>query len=393
MRSKTVQIDDLRLRREEVEETLRQIRKGGVDAVVVREKSRERIYAIRDAEHVYRFLIESVEQGAVLLDREGTILFLNGRFARMLGRSVSTLLGARMSDLVPEPRTRALARLLREGGACEMGLLTKSGKVLHARVSVRVAERSRGAQISFVVTEPSDELQRAREEIAARDEFISIASHELFNPIAALQLGVQGLTRLLKHGDRRATPERILEVLESTQSQCRRLQKLVHGLLDVTQIRSGHLRLQKEPMDLAEETREIVAQVASQAESAGSTIHLEAEPAVGKWDRVRIGQVVSNLLSNAVKFGRGRPIRVEVCRSGARAVLRVQDRGAGIPHEQQNRIWEPFRRGRSTAPGLGLGLYVVKQIVEAHGGDVRVESAPHAGAIFTVHLPLDGRAS
>lgn len=391
MSSKPVKIDDLRLRREEVEETLRQIRKGGVDAVVVREKSREQIYAIRDGEHAYRFLIESIEQGAVLLDPKGVLVFMNERFARMLGRNAGSLLGTRLADLMPAPRRRALGSLLKKGGTREMELRTKSGMLLHARVSVRVAERSRGSQICLVVTEPSDELQRAREDVAVRDEFISIASHELLNPITALQLCVQGIARLLKQGDKRATPERILEVLDSTQSQCRSLQKLVRGLLDLTQIRSGQLRLQKEPVNLAEETRAIVAQVTGHAELAGSTILLEAESLVGTWDRVRIGQVVSNLLTNAVKFGRGRPIRVEVRRSGGRAQLRVQDRGAGIPHDHQKRIWEAFHRGRAAGPGLGLGLYLVKQIVEAHGGEVGVESAPNAGAIFTVRLPLDGR--
>jgi len=170
----------------------------------------------------------------------------------------------------------------------------------------------------------------------------------------------------------------------------KRLSVLVDALFDVSRIRAGRLTLDPEPLDLAIIIRDCTIRAADALSRAGSRVELELEELLlGTWDRVRLEQVVDNLLSNAIKYGRGRPIVISAGTSAGRAWFRVRDQGHGISAEDQTRIFNRFERA---APphnfgGLGLGLWVVRQVVEAHGGTVRVSSALDAGATFEVELP------
>jgi signal transduction histidine kinase len=144
-------------------------------------------------------------------------------------------------------------------------------------------------------------------------------------------------------------------------------------------------------VDLAELVREVTERHAEQAADAGCSLVVEVRPGlVGRWDRLRLERVVTNLLSNALKFGRGRPVEVRVHGDGGRARLVVRDHGEGIPPEAQRRIFDRFKREKTGGKhaGFGLGLYIVRQLVEAHGGTIHVESRPGHGAAFLVDLPL-----
>jgi signal transduction histidine kinase len=141
--------------------------------------------------------------------------------------------------------------------------------------------------------------------------------------------------------------------------------------------------------DLADVTREVVDRFESQAESAGTELRVRAGSAVGRWDRLRMDQVITNLVGNALKYGNGQPVEVTIDERDGAAVLEVRDHGIGISPENQDRIFERFERARNTGlvSGLGLGLWIARSLVEAHGGRIAADSAPGAGATFTVTLP------
>ncbi|MEW5849427.1 MAG: ATP-binding protein [Myxococcota bacterium] len=230
--------------------------------------------------------------------------------------------------------------------------------------------------------------RKAQEAIRARETFIAVAGHELRTPLTPLLLSLQNLLRGVRKGP--VPREALLRQLEQAQRQTVKLNTLVDSLLDVTRITSGRLELHREEFDLADLATELVAQLQGELERARCPVRLHAAPgATGHWDRVRVGQVLTNLLTNACKFGGGKPVDVEVTATPTRARLTVRDQGIGIAPQDQVHLFAPFARAVSARHygGLGLGLYVLKQIVDAHGGTVTVESAPGLGTAFTVELP------
>ena len=264
-----------------------------------------------------------------------------------------------------------------------------------------VAERDEdGAIIGWIATATDiDDQKRAedllREAVIVRDDFLSVASHELRTPLTALKLEVANLLRLarLDTGSERA---RLIAKVERIDAQATRLRGLIDDLLDVSRLAAGHLELHVEPIDLAALAGEVGARFVEEAARLGSTLVIDArQQAVGQWDRERLEQVVTNLLSNAVKYGDGKPIDVTVRAEGGRARLAVRDRGLGIAARDQERIFGRFERASSSRHygGIGLGLWIVKQIVEALGGSVAVASEPGAGATFTIDLACEPPAA
>jgi PAS domain S-box-containing protein len=233
----------------------------------------------------------------------------------------------------------------------------------------------------------------AKEAVAHRDQFLSVASHELRTPITSLQLHLQALLRPGAPGRPPPLVEKaIAERLRVADRLAGRLNALVDELLDVARIRGGKLDLALEPVDLAQVARDVVARLREDLARAQSEAVVRAEaPVMGHWDRLRLEQVMTNLLTNAMKYGKGKPIEIVVERADATARLSVRDNGIGIAPEDRQRIFEAFERAASPRAygGLGLGLYIVRQIVRAHGGSIEVESRPGEGATFKVALPLE----
>jgi PAS domain S-box-containing protein len=245
--------------------------------------------------------------------------------------------------------------------------------------------------------ENAELYEEAQEAVRAREEFLSIASHELRTPVTSLQLAVQSMLRILTSGSlASAPPEFVRNVLKAAERQSRRLEKLVDDLLDVSRITAGRLELRIEDVDLAQIAGDVVGQMRAEAFAAGCPVELESRgPVPGRWDRLRLEQVVTNLLSNAIKYGSGRPVVVSVSAVGSVARLAVCDHGIGIAPERRPHIFDRFERAVSSRDygGLGLGLYIVRRILQSHGGTVRVESELGLGSTFTVELPRSGAAA
>ena len=226
---------------------------------------------------------------------------------------------------------------------------------------------------------------QATSAIRLRDEFLLIAGHELRTPLAALMLHHQSLAQAPETMPISKVRERAKKLVD----QSDRLGRLIEELLDVSRITAGRVTLAREELDLAVLVEEVVGRM-TEDPARKSSVHLVAESAIGSWDRGRIDQVVTNLVANAFKYGGGEAIDVRLHREPAHAVLSVRDRGIGIALADQKRIFDRFERAVSPRNfgGLGLGLWIVRQLLEAHGGTIDVESTPGQGSTFTVRLPL-----
>jgi signal transduction histidine kinase len=233
------------------------------------------------------------------------------------------------------------------------------------------------------------ELQRA---VSMRDDFMSLIAHELRNPLNSVYMQTQ-LRRGILAGPKAPDPAAMLKMVERDERQIRSMVRLLDDMLDVSRARTGRLAMLPAAFDLATSTREVVDAIQEQASHAGVSITLAAPdtvPVVG--DEFRIEQVITNLLTNALRYGRGRPVSVAV---GVRAqeheaFVSVRDQGMGVAPADQERIFEQFERagGCDHVPGLGLGLYIARQIAQAHQGRLEVRSTPGEGAEFILSLPL-----
>ena len=229
----------------------------------------------------------------------------------------------------------------------------------------------------------------AQRAVRIRDEFLSIASHELRTPLSALELQAQSVNVQL--GRQPVDLGRLQSKAAVMQRQVERLSRLISEMLDVSRIEAGRLELDREDIDLGELVGQVAARMAGEIERAQSMLELDTpEGVVGRWDRLRLDQVVTNLLQNAIKYGHAAPIRIWLRREDGAALLAVEDHGIGISAADQRRIFERFERAVSARQygGMGVGLFIVDQIVRAHGGRIDVRSAPGQGATFTVRLPL-----
>ena len=233
------------------------------------------------------------------------------------------------------------------------------------------------------------DTEELRQAIQARDEFLAVASHELRTPLSTLGLAVHALRVGMNGGT--PEPARMMAKVDAAERQVERLDRLVSALLDVTRIVGRRVVLEPSDCDLAQLAREVVERARSEAEKAGCELTLQAPaPVVGRWDPLRIDQVLTNLLSNAMRHGAGRPVEIVVDVVDQEAVrLIVRDHGEGIPSEQLPLLFGRFQRGRGRTGqgGLGLGLFISRHIVEAHGGAIRVASEPGEGTTFIIDLP------
>lgn len=234
-------------------------------------------------------------------------------------------------------------------------------------------------------------FDETREAVAARDEFLSIASHELKTPLTPLKLQLQLLSRQITKGEKEVPHAKLLKMMDNFDLQLNRLSKLIEDLLDVSRITTGRLSLNLEKFNLAGMIYDVMAQYGHQLKQAIIKVHISSEKdIVGMFDRMRLEQVVINLLINAAKYAPGKPIHVSLEKNNDVAIIRVKDQGPGIAPDDQERIFKRFERvkGSENIGGLGLGLYISSQIIKAHNGIIRVESEVGKGSSFIIELPI-----
>lgn len=280
----------------------------------------------------------------------------------------------------PTPDAVLLASFLRHANVT---LLERPFRAATLVATAQSALRARERQ--YEVRQLLEEQVR---ELRQKDDFISIASHELKTPLTSMSLQTYINKRKLADGE---VPPRewIAKLVDTTERQVERLVRLVDDMLDISRISAGRIQIRKQAVDLSQLVRAEIERLTPQLNAAECALVFEAPaPTVGQCDPHRMEQVVGNLLTNAIRYAPGKPIEVSVGAEGRDAVVCVQDHGDGIAPADQERIFARFVRADSAVAGLGLGLYICRELVSLHGGTVGVESARGQGAKFIVRIPL-----
>jgi two-component system sensor kinase FixL len=330
---------------------------------------------------------------------DGSLLDCNTAAVIGYGYPRAELLTRTVFDLRADPPTSVTAQMRRADGE---GLLFET---LHRRAdgsTFPVEVSSHGETIDgrrVLISVIRDITERRRHEaererllvatqqaLASRDEFLLIASHELRTPISVMGLQLHQIRRLIARGE---PIDRLIAAAEAASSQVDRLDELVKVLLDVTRIASGQLELERTWVELPELVDDVVGRMRDHAARTGAVIATDVPAVGGQWDRLRLDQALTNLVANAIKYGEGRPIDVSSRAAGDAIRIEVRDHGIGFAPEDRARIFDKFVRAVPLANygGLGLGLFITRQIVEAHGGSIDADGMPGEGATFRITLP------
>lgn len=362
--------------------------------------------ALQASEEAFRDTFDLAAVGIAHVGLDGRWLRVNRALCTFLGYSEPALRQRTFAELThPDDLDADLAQARRlEAGEIESYTLEKryvraDGEIVWGSLTGSVKRAADGTPVHFIaiiedITARKSVEDRLRAALAARDEFVSVASHEMRTPITSMVLQVQLIRRLLDKNESGGVPrERLERLISLSQTQLDRLTRLVEDMLDVSRMRTGKLEIRPEQVDLAQLVSDALERLAPQLAKHENTLTTALEPGiVGRWDPLRLEQVVTNLVANAARYAPKTHVHIATARQGDQARLVVRDEGPGIPVEWQSRIFERFERGTgdSGGRGLGLGLYIVHEIVRSHGGVVMLRSAPGAGTTFEIDLPLAG---
>ena len=385
--------DALRARLADAEDMLRAIRQGEIDALIVEGAGGSQVYTLHSAEEPYRHLVEQMDEGAVVLTRRGDILYANARFAALVGEPLASVIGSRIGRFVTARDSPGVEALLAAGtGRCRGSLIGPASGAVEVSLSMTTTPSAHGDRLNLVVTDLRELLEatvgrdRAERNSRTKDEFLAMLAHELRNPVGAIGSAV-----------------RVLEVPQGTAESARRargvisrqvahISQMFNDLLDMERVGSGRIRLNRHPLEMADTVRRGVAAVTGDA-GVNRQIEVSVEPLWVNGDALRIEQVVTNLVTNAVKYTPpGGAIRVALRAEGRDAVLTIDDTGFGIPPALLPSVFDLYVQGDRTLDraqgGLGIGLTLVRRLVEQHGGTVEASSEGEGrGSRFTVRLP------
>ena len=387
------ELDELRARLAEADETLRAIRAGEIDAVIVQGDAGDQVYTLKGADHQYRTLVEQMREGAAIVTGDGDVVYSNRRFAAMVATPMEDVIGHPVSRFIHDGDRESFSTFMSAGSGTHHARLFASGSrspntyfSLTTTVSDDVTRRSLiVADLSELLNAHADR-DRAERENHAKDELLAMLAHELRNPLGIIAAAVQILDVVGR------TAQQDVHARGVITRQVHHLARMIDDLLDAGRLATGKIALAREPLDLADLVRHDVATLTQGCLDKRLEVH--AEPVWIDADRTRMEQILANLVGNAIKFtADGGRVLVHVGIEGEDALLRVEDDGAGIVADLLPRIFDLFVQGEQTLDrargGLGIGLTVVRRLVELHGGTVAaVSDGPGRGSSFTVRLPI-----
>gem|GEM_PF-3078891 len=353
---------------------------------------------LAEREHYFRSLIDNSPALIWTTNAIGECTYISAFWKAITGREPEGELGFNWKFAIhPEDRERVAAEFLAASGErqdfhCDYRLVQTDQTYRWVGVSGLPRFDSRQVFLGFIGTiYDIDERKHAEERMAAalryRDEFISIASHELKTPITTIKLLLQMTQQGIKP---------ISETMDMFLFQLDRLTHLIEDLMDVSRIRAGKMTFSFQKISATELVRETAANFQSSLQAAGCQLILDVPPRLSAhWDGPRIEQVLVNLLSNSTKYAKGKPITISMKEVGDNIEIIYRDHGPGIPTDKKETIFEAFERleyTSKTTNGLGLGLFIVKQIVSGHRGKVELQQESTDGASFLIRLPRDARS-
>jgi PAS domain S-box-containing protein len=354
-----------------------------------------------------RLVVESVRDYAIfMLDADGRVATWNPGAELAKGYRAEEIIGQHIEVFyTPQDRASGLPRQLlaaavRDGRVENEGWRQrKDGTRFWADVVITALRDPELGLVGFakvtrdlterrLADEERVKLARAEEAIRLRDEFLSIASHELKTPLTSLKIQLDSLKARLTTPD-----EKTRRAVDRAARSADRLHHLVESLFDVSRMSTGRLTLSRQEIDLGEVLKNQIEELSYAAGRAGCSLSVTTVPGVrGCWDQLRLEQVVTNVFENAIKYSAGTPLSVslELDLPRAEAVIEIADRGPGIPEADLLRIFDRFERAVPSRHfgGLGLGLYVSRRIVEAHGGSITASNREGGGSSFTIRLPM-----
>lgn len=345
--------------------------------------------------------LENSLNGFDIVNSKGEMIYANPAYLKMWGYDhLDEIKGMSPTTHCADPGIPAkIIRELKEKGECNIEFLArrKDGSTFDVHMWARLAHDVDGQEIypttSIDITERKRAENALKEAIAARDEFISVCSHELKTPVTSMKLQFQLAERQYVRGDEKIYDRaHVQRRIINANRQLDRMTNLIEEMLDVSKMGAGKLQLRLSKINLSELVLEVVDRFIEQFQIVGTELQADIAPSIEiNGDRYRIEQVLSNLLTNAIKYSPGKPVTVRVAKKPDSAIIYVQDQGIGIARENHEKIFQRFERATASSniSGLGLGLYISKQMVEAHHGKIRVDSEMGKGSTFTVELPLN----
>jgi PAS domain S-box-containing protein len=363
---------------------------GGVVSLIDNQQLKRAETALKESEHKLMILAESDVIGIMFGDVHGKINYANDKLLQMIGYDRESMNKGELSwvEITPKELIKLDIKAQVEAqkrGSCdpyEKELITKMGSRIPVLVGFTLYGESRDKMVAFVL-----DISEQKDAERQKDDFISMASHELKTPITTIKALTQMLNKYYFIDDQKGKNQvQLMEV------QIERLSKLVNELLDVSKIKLGRLEYKKEPFVLSNLAKEIVANMQEISESHKLELLLESESMVYA-DKDKITQVMVNLLSNAIKYSPGkRDVGIRIYERDGKVYTSIKDRGVGIDKNDQDKIFQRYYRSKSQEkkfPGLGIGLYVSKEIVNKHGGDLELTSLKGKGSTFSFWLPIN----
>jgi two-component system CheB/CheR fusion protein len=396
----TAEINELRCQLDEANDTIHAIRTGLVDAFVVQGAEGNQLYTLKNTDQTFRVLIEKMQEGAITLNKEGVILYCNSCFAQMTGVALDKVIGRHFNTFIKGYTAGYLSNIASEGQftdyKIEDVLLGPNEENIPVLLSLTNLNLEDGTALSIICTDitaqkeaqrKSADIEAQRELMDRKDEFIGIASHELKTPLTSLKAYIQ----LIAKFDKGNLPPQIRTFIGKAETSIDKLQNLINDLLDVSKIQAGKLHFDLLPLSV----NNLVSTCADNAAYMfpDYLISFKAkEDFVIDGSAERLEQVLMNIINNAVKYSPvNKNIILSVDREDNRVKISVTDFGIGLSLEQQEKIFERFYRVDEmnfTASGLGMGLFIAKEIIKSHNGTMGVTSNINNGATFYVHLPI-----